>query len=144
MIELGLFIIGFLSWSFAEYILHRFLGHETNLSRIFKREHFAHHKDNASFASTLIKFTTSVGVITTMTIVLYFLIGAKFGFIVSIGFTLGYLYYEMVHRYIHEKPKLIPNFLIEHHMSHHKLYPLANYGVTTRLWDRVFKTYKPV
>jgi sterol desaturase/sphingolipid hydroxylase (fatty acid hydroxylase superfamily) len=144
MIELGLFIIGFLSWSFAEYILHRFLGHETNLSRIFKREHFAHHKDNASFASILIKFTTSVGVITTMTIALYFLIGAKFGFIVSIGFTLGYLYYEMVHRYIHEKPKLIPNFLIEHHMSHHKLYPLANYGVTTRLWDRVFKTYKPV
>lgn len=144
MKEIALFTLGFLSWSFAEYILHRYLGHETNFSRIFKREHFAHHKDNASFASTLIKFTTSVGVITTMTLVLYFLIGLKLALFTSIGFTLGYLYYEMVHRYIHEKPKFIPNFLIEHHMSHHKLYPLANYGVTTRIWDRVFKTYKPV
>lgn len=144
MKEVALFTLGFLSWSFAEYILHRYLGHETNLSRIFKREHFAHHKNNTSFASILIKFSTSVGVITTMTLVLYFFIGLKFSLITSLGFTIGYLYYEIVHRYIHEKPKLIPDFLIKHHMSHHKLYPLANYGVTTRIWDRVFKTYKQV
>jgi sterol desaturase/sphingolipid hydroxylase (fatty acid hydroxylase superfamily) len=144
MTEIGLFIIGFISWSFAEYILHRFLGHETNLSKIFKREHFAHHKDNASFVSAFLKFKTSVGVIASMTIILYFSIGLKLALITSIGFTLGYLYYEMVHRYIHEKPNWIPDFLIRHHMSHHKLYPLANYGVTTRIWDRIFRTYKPV
>ncbi len=61
---------------------------------------------------------------------------------VLFGVVVGFLHYEYRHFRIHfctpatrseEKMRM-------HHLAHHHRNPRAYHGVTTRLWDRVFKT----
>lgn len=134
------FIGGLIIWSFTEYFLHRFLGHEKNWSKVFKKEHFNHHKNNDQFTKVTHKIILALAVG-----MIFF--GASFIFLplysaigMSIGFVFGYAFYEGVHQGIHSKSKLIPKKLQVHHMEHHKKYPMANYGVITDKWDLVFRT----
>lgn len=136
------FIAGIITWSFTEYFLHRFLGHEKNWSKVFKREHFNHHRMNDEFTkvSHKILLALTVGFIFFGVIYIFLPFYSAVG--MSVGFIFGYAFYEGVHQGIHHNSKLIPNKLIVHHMNHHKKYPLANYGVITDKWDLLFKTKK--
>jgi len=134
--------LGFIFWTFAEYILHRFLGHERNYSARFKKEHFIHHRDNNKFASIYLKAAVATIIITSLTCLLMFSFEFNTALLFSGGFTFSYLLYEFVHKAIHSNYWFIPKYLIKHHMDHHKKFPQANYGVTSVLWDRVFNTLR--
>ena len=142
MINFLLTILGVFIWSLTEYLLHRFLGHEKNWSKVFKKEHFNHHRNNDQYAKIWHKVLLSSVVGSLFFIILYIFLPFYYALSISIGFVFGYALNEYIHKGIHTGNKLIPSKLFKHHMNHHKLYPLDNYGVITDKWDLIFRTKK--
>jgi sterol desaturase/sphingolipid hydroxylase (fatty acid hydroxylase superfamily) len=58
------------------------------------------------------------------------------------GFIHGYLAYDLLHYFIHRgrMPGRLGRFLRQHHMAHHYSKPERNFGVSSPLWDVVFRT----
>ena len=55
------------------------------------------------------------------------------------GALVAYAWYLSVHYCAHHNPTILPASLLKHHLDHHK-FARRNYGVTTKVWDRVFGT----
>ena len=142
-------ISGILFWTFIEYILHRFLGHVHKGNNFFKSEHKLHHSIFDYFAPIHKKSLAALIVIIILTLLTFlfiptFLIPIPLSFIG--GFFSMYILYEITHYRYHSNPPLSRYliFLRKHHLYHHFHNPKMNYGVTTRIWDRVFGTIKKV
>ena len=58
------------------------------------------------------------------------------------GFLHGYLLYDTVHHTIHRgaNRSRIVRWLRKHHMQHHYATPDKRFGVSSPLWDLVFRT----
>ena len=58
------------------------------------------------------------------------------------GFVHGYLTYDLLHYFIHRGrlPGRIGRFLRQYHMAHHYTKPEKHFGVSSPLWDVVFRT----
>jgi len=58
------------------------------------------------------------------------------------GFIHGYLTYDLLHYFIHRgrMPGRLGRFLRQYHMAHHYTKPEKNFGVSSPLWDVVFRT----
>jgi sterol desaturase/sphingolipid hydroxylase (fatty acid hydroxylase superfamily) len=65
-----------------------------------------------------------------------------YGWAFHAGYTLGYMYYDLTHYYIHHmRPKTAyGRRLKKHHMVHHFKTPNGRFGVSMKLWDYVFST----
>ena len=138
-------LIGVISWTFAEYMLHRFLGHEHKGKNFFKAEHGMHHSKANYFAPAYKKAIAAVAVST----ILFGIINLFAGYGVAIGFIVGFVgmygVYEATHFRFHAANPIKPLlFMRKHHFYHHFHNPRKNHGVTTRFWDRVFGTFHPV
>ena len=72
------------------------------------------------------------------------LIGAAFLPAFFAGFLVGYLCYDMIHYATHHAPMKGKTGLLlkHHHMRHHYQTDEYNYGVSSPLWDFVFRTYQ--
>jgi sterol desaturase/sphingolipid hydroxylase (fatty acid hydroxylase superfamily) len=137
---------GFISWSLAEYLVHRFLYHtETNsdtLTRIQHNGHSIHHlypKDPTRLAMPPLPAI----VLSSLFFGLFWLIMGKFSFFFWPGFMWGYLAYITFHFAQHRFriPKYPPlRRLWKQHLVHHYKNPYVAYGVSTQLWDFVFGT----
>jgi sterol desaturase/sphingolipid hydroxylase (fatty acid hydroxylase superfamily) len=55
------------------------------------------------------------------------------------GVLFAYAWYLSVHYCTHHNPAILPASWLTHHLDHHK-FANRNYGVTTRVWDRIFGT----
>lgn len=146
MIILFSLAAGLLFWTFMEYLLHRFLGHEAEGKNFFKKEHTLHHALFNYFAPISKKI-----VLLAVFFSLFTFLGSLFlPLKVVIPFLTGFLgmalLYELTHFRYHSRKPVAHIFIIlrKHHFYHHFHNPKSNYGVTTRLWDRVFGTFKPV
>ncbi|MCE3013705.1 MAG: sterol desaturase family protein [Proteobacteria bacterium] len=137
-------LAGIFTWSLAEYVLHRFLGHEFNTKVRFKKEHLKHHFLENYFAPTRVKALIATIVVSVTWAAITPLLGFKLACVYSISFTGFYLYYEYLHRSLHVRPAKTKwgVFLREHHLHHHQRGIKANYGVTSHLWDLIFRTYQ--
>jgi sterol desaturase/sphingolipid hydroxylase (fatty acid hydroxylase superfamily) len=136
---------GALAWSLAEYVTHRYLFHLKARSAFGTRLHFivhgVHHEwpndryrlvmppavSIFLFCACLWLFTSTLG---------------RAGYAFHAGFTLGYLHYDLMHYYLHHgKPRNgYLRRLRKHHMVHHFKAPGTRFGVSSRLWDYVFRT----
>ena len=140
------FITGIASWTLTEYLMHRFLGHVHKGKNFFKKEHLQHHSKSNYFAPAYKKAVMAVVVSAVLCTVLSLLTS----FTVAIAFTLGfagmYGLYEVTHARFHSKDPIAKPFIVlrKHHFYHHFHNPRFNHGVTTRIWDRVFGTFKTV
>ena len=58
------------------------------------------------------------------------------------GFIVGYLIYDMMHYATHHFPMRSGylKYIKRYHMAHHFKAPDALYGVSSPVWDRVFRT----
>jgi sterol desaturase/sphingolipid hydroxylase (fatty acid hydroxylase superfamily) len=61
---------------------------------------------------------------------------------VLVGLIVGYLSYEVIHFAIHCFPSVrrFVRPLASHHLHHHYADPSRCYGVTSPLWDWIFRT----
>jgi sterol desaturase/sphingolipid hydroxylase (fatty acid hydroxylase superfamily) len=145
MVFLLFFIAGVFFWTFLEYVIHRFFGHQVHGKNIVKKEHGRHHAEINYFAPLSKKLVLSVIVLVIST----FLVGLFFnnllyGFVFSFGLASMYMLYEITHRRFHVAEPLIRFGLRMrmHHFYHHFMNPSKNHGVTTAFWDRVFGTFE--
>lgn len=149
---IGLFTFALFFWTFAEYILHRFVFHWINENKFVQRFHFimhgSHHlypKDTERLLMPPVPGILMASVLFAIFYVIFTIIGYPnytWGFFP--GFFLGYLLYSFLHRATHVvKPPKHFKFLWKHHSLHHYKYPEKAFGVSNTLWDHVFGTMPP-
>jgi sterol desaturase/sphingolipid hydroxylase (fatty acid hydroxylase superfamily) len=130
---------GWVLWTFAEYVLHRFAMHELHGRGIMSREHLEHHVHSAwNFSVTHLLSWAGMLPLT------WWLAGVGAGMGVAVGWAVGYFFYEYQHAMAHlRRPSgRYGTWLRRHHFHHHFGHPMANHGVTTPVWDRVFGTHE--
>ncbi|HEU5057939.1 MAG TPA: sterol desaturase family protein [Kofleriaceae bacterium] len=137
-------LAGALSWSFLEYVIHRWWGHDRRFRRTpFGVEHVRHHIEGDYFAPTWKKllFAAAVAAVLAGPAVL---LGAAVGLSYLAGLLGFYGVYELVHRRLHTHAGIgrYGRFLRRHHFRHHLVDARTNHGVTSPLWDHVFGTWR--
>jgi sterol desaturase/sphingolipid hydroxylase (fatty acid hydroxylase superfamily) len=139
-------LIGFLSWTLLEYLLHRFVFHQRVLGARPAREHLAHHAEVDWFAPWRSKLAMAVVALSALTAVLAPMIGLGGALAHAVGVVGGWLIYEAIHRSIHVRPPKTAygRWACRHHLYHHFMNPKANHGVSSPFWDVVFGTFVPV
>jgi Fatty acid hydroxylase superfamily len=118
------FFCGVVALTLAEYTVHRFLLHD-----IVPRQHRIHHAHPQDPIDKIFwQIWVGFAVVYLMT-----------GGVVLAGALVAYAWYLFVHYCAHHNPSALPPFLLKHHRDHHR-FANRNYGVTTTLWDHVFRT----
>jgi 4-hydroxysphinganine ceramide fatty acyl 2-hydroxylase len=140
--SLGLLLLGFFAWTLAEYFLHRVVFHlplTHPLRFLGATMHAAHHEaPNKPPITKPPALTLSAFAVACLSS--YLMLG---GVVLSFfsGMLFGYLWYETSHVAAHvltpsEHP--FPSFQ-ENHLMHHQT-PSSRFGITSPLWDYVFKS----
>ena len=142
----ALALLGAFCWTFAEYVLHRFAGHGGRGRHALSREHLAHHARPEYFSPAWKKLLMVVPVLGALFGALTPLASPAAAGALTAGFDAGWLAYEALHRALHVWPPrhAYGRWARRHHFAHHFQQPKANHGVTTPLWDVVFRTHQPV
>jgi sterol desaturase/sphingolipid hydroxylase (fatty acid hydroxylase superfamily) len=133
----ALFLIagGIVIWSLVEYSLHRWVLHG-----IMLKDHWPHHRDPEQYIGAPNYISITAFITLWLSLSIFFSQPVVAGWL--LGVILGYLYYLFVHTMIHHTIIYPNGFLYrvsEHHHCHHH-YSGGNYGVSTRVWDRVLQT----
>lgn len=133
-------------WTFVEYLLHRWGFHEPPGGPLAKKHdiHWGHHAHPHAPDRIVTRPLQSLP-LAIVFLGLFWLIGWGHPLVWAFyaGFGLGYLGYETLHLLMHVHPQPPVRFLRRlwrHHHWHHFRAEEKYFGVTTRLWDRVFGT----
>lgn len=136
---------GWALWTLAEYVLHRFAMHELRGRGMMSREHLEHHV-TAQWHLDRNHFLSWTGMLLVGAVgwapLGWWLVGPAAGVAVAVGWAVGYFFYEYHHALAHLRAprSSYGRFVRRHHFHHHFGAPMANHGVTTGFWDRVFGT----
>ena len=135
---------GLLVWSLVEYAAHRFVFHHAPETRagvaIQYLIHGVHHAYPDDSRRWMLPFGVTVPIAAVLTAVAW-LLGAP-AMAGLAGFVHGYLVYDLVHYTVHARPgrSRALRWLRAYHMRHHYAAPERQFGVSSALWDVVFKT----
>ena len=140
------FLGGLATWTLLEYLLHRFVFHERRLGKRASAGHLEHHARIDWFVPWSTKLAMAVVVLGALSLVTVPLAGLAVGFWLSAGIVAGWLAYEALHRAIHVLPPRTAygRWARRHHLHHHFVDPASNHGVSSPVWDVVFRTHSPV
>lgn len=125
------FALGWLAWTLYEYAFHRWGLHHV---AILRDVHALHHRNQKDY----------IAIHPLVTLALYASFWLALGFqssAIMVGFSAGYVVYSALHtafHYSHRLSALLPKGR-RRHVAHHR-FEIVNFGVTTDLWDRVFRT----
>lgn len=146
---LGLFSLGVVVWTLAEYVLHRFIFHLKPKSKFGERIHFLFHGVHHDYPNDSKRLVMVPSISIPLALVFYglfyLILGKALVAPFFVGFVIGYLAYDMTHYAVHHanfKSKYFRK-LKEHHMRHHFQDPEHGFGVSNRFWDVVFGTKYP-
>lgn len=146
-------VIGIVIWTPAEYILHRFVFHfhpnnpSERMKRILFLAHGVHHAQPREKTRLVMPPMLSIPLAALFYLFFWLLVGKLFASPdwvngIFAGFIAGYTVYDMIHYSLHHfsfKSKMFRQ-LRQHHMAHHFKTPDRRFGVTSMLWDRIFRT----
>jgi len=137
----GLFV-----WTFVEYILHRFVFHFVPKQKWALRLHFIFHGVHHDYPNDLKRLVLPPSASIPLATGFYFLFNAllppTYVYAFFPAFIAGYLVYDMTHYAIHHfnfKSGLWKK-IKQHHMLHHYQDPSRGYGVSSDLWDKIFRS----
>ncbi len=140
------FFFGIFIWSFAEYVLHRFVFHYCPPGEWGRRIHFVMHGVHHDYPSDSKRLVMPPGVSIPLAVGFYYLFLLLMpGYMLPVfysGFLFGYLIYDMTHYAIHHFNMHSKFWLAikNHHMRHHYGDSHLGFGVSSSLWDYVFRT----
>ncbi len=141
----GLFFVGFIAFTLLEYLVHKYVFHmipDTEMKeKIQYNMHGIHHefpKDKDRLAMPpIISLPVSF-----VLLILFKLVMGNLAFAFLPGFLIGYSSYLFVHYAVHAFPPP-KNFLkvlwVHHGIHHYKNHDVA-FGVSSPLWDYIFRT----
>jgi sterol desaturase/sphingolipid hydroxylase (fatty acid hydroxylase superfamily) len=128
----------------TEYWVHRTVMHGAGRTNPFATEHLDHHRrphrtEQLRFDRNLWWKVAGGGV---TFVVIAPLGGVAMAAAAAVTFAAAYAAYTDVHHRIHhvEPANAYRRWANRQHMAHHFGGPRTNYGVTTPLWDAVFRT----
>jgi sterol desaturase/sphingolipid hydroxylase (fatty acid hydroxylase superfamily) len=141
----GLFVCGLAIWSLVEYTMHRFVFHYEPKSSWGKRLHFMVHGVHHDYPQDASRLVMAPIVSLPLAVIFYALFLLVFGQLAPAAFAgllVGYLFYDMLHYATHHLPMKqgVGLFLKRYHLRHHYQDDHAGYGVTSPVWDHVFRT----
>jgi sterol desaturase/sphingolipid hydroxylase (fatty acid hydroxylase superfamily) len=141
-----LYLGGVFLWTLTEYILHRFLFHWIPKGKFGARMHFIFHGVHHDYPNDAMRLVMPPIMSVTLAVLFYFLfqlaLGGTMVFPFFSGFVSGYLFYDISHYAIHHfnfKNKFMLK-LKKHHMFHHYKDGNNGFGVSSNLWDKIFRT----
>jgi sterol desaturase/sphingolipid hydroxylase (fatty acid hydroxylase superfamily) len=135
---------GLFFWSFAEYIMHRYLYHFITDSPIVKKLHYVMHGHHHEYPRD--KGRLILPLIPSIFLALFFfglfwLAMGPYAFAFYPGFVFGYLAYAHIHYAIHSmSPPKYVGYVWKHHYIHHFQEQDRAFGVSSPLWDYIFGT----
>lgn len=138
---------GAFTWTFLEYVIHRWLGHDARFrGNPFGVEHIRHHAEGNYFAPTWKKLLLVPIAATIVGAPAILALGPALGAAYTAGLIGFYGAYEALHRleHVYEGFGAYGRWARRHHFTHHFVDARVNHGVTTPLWDLVFGTYRRV
>jgi len=145
------FLIGLFLWTLAEYFLHRFLFHHhpttPRQERLFFLVHGIHHAQpqvkTRLVLPPLVSFPLAAIFFGIYYLILAVLLHSpEWVAPLMAGFLAGYLIYDLTHYAQHHFPMRTgyAKYIKRYHMQHHYKDPETRFGVSTPIWDWVFRT----
>jgi hypothetical protein len=136
--------IGAIVWTLAEYFIHRYAFHfvpgtgwGVAMAYLSHGVHHAFPRDPHRLVLPLVVSLPFAAVLLGVA-----LLTSASAFPLLAGFTLGYLAYDLIHYRIHtyEARGGVFKWLRLYHFQHHFAVPDRQFGVSTPIWDYIFRT----
>lgn len=143
---IAFFFIGFVVWTLTEYVLHRFVFHLPVRGPISERFVFLFHglhHDDPNDPTRLVMPPVPAILIMALIYKFFALIVPDRYIEVFMGyFIIGYLCYDYIHYATHhfKMTSRVGRYLKKFHLQHHFRHEKAKYGVSSPLWDYIFRT----
>lgn len=141
--QFGLLFSGWLSWTFFEYMLHRFGHHEQGREKLNASQqlHQYHHTHPTEIKINMVQRLLCIG-LSSVSLWLSFWLNNYFSLIS--GFICGITMFFLMHYILHQKwsLRIFPR-LHRFHIYHHCKYPNRCHGITVPWWDLIFGTVPP-
>jgi sterol desaturase/sphingolipid hydroxylase (fatty acid hydroxylase superfamily) len=145
------FLLGLFLWTLAEYTLHRFLFHYPakgeKAERFIFLFHGIHHAQPQCKTRLVMPPIVSIPLAALFYGIFYLIFSVLLNapqWIAPVfsAFIFGYLVYDLTHYATHHFPmrRGYSKFIKRYHMQHHYKTPNKRFGVSSPLWDLVFKT----
>lgn len=139
------FLGGLLFWTLFEYLAHRYIFHMATTTKIREKIQYTFHGVHHEYPrdrDRVVMPPVPSFLIGVVLIIIFRLVLGLSGFAVAAGFLSGYAFYALIHYSIHTRipPKNIIGKLWMHHSYHHYKNDTKAYGVSSPLWDYVFRT----
>lgn len=149
--------LGWLVWTLAEYWLHRTFFHWVPDAPWGQRFHFLVHGVHHRWFQDRLRLVMPPAVSLTLAVLLWAALRGLSAVLAPAldpswvpgffgGVVAGYLAYDLIHYYVHHAKPTSRVFLAlrAHHSKHHHnaRYKEKKFGVSTTLWDHVFRTYE--
>jgi sterol desaturase/sphingolipid hydroxylase (fatty acid hydroxylase superfamily) len=141
-----LFLGGIGIWTLTEYWLHRLVFHWEPDNAFGRRMHFIIHGIHHDHPNDRLRLVMPPAVSIPLAALFYLAFVLVFGTPTAYplfgGFIVGYLFYDYTHYYVHHfTPRSdLGKRLREQHMRHHFQDHRFGFGVSSPLWDAVFRT----
>ena len=143
-----LFLVGFISFTLTEYLIHYFLFHKEITPKTSPRVKFfifmlhGYHHEYPNDPSRLVMpiiIAWPLGIL--LGVSFWLVMGSALFFSFYSGLLMGYLAYDWIHFYEHHiQPKNKAGlFMRKFHAIHHFVDHNKNFGISTPLWDVVFR-----
>jgi sterol desaturase/sphingolipid hydroxylase (fatty acid hydroxylase superfamily) len=139
------YLSGLFGWTLLEYVAHRVSFHhvpttpgQVAYGYLVHGVHHAYPEDSRRWVLPIaISFPIAAFIFWLFTLTL-----GRVAYPAYAGFIHGYLTYDLLHYAIHNgrMPTRLGRWLRQYHLSHHYASPDRHFGVSTPLWDVVFRT----
>lgn len=139
-------VTGLLTWTLAEYVLHRFVFHYPAKSQLGKwlvfLFHGVHHDAPQDKTRLVMPPAGAILIMAVLWLLFSLVLPAPWLKPFTAFFLVGYLCYDYIHYGTHhfKMGSGVFSYLKYHHMQHHYAREKARYGVSSPLWDIVFGT----
>ena len=143
---LGLAVSGVLVWTLSEYCLHRFLFHYPARSKLGKwlvfLFHGNHHHDPRDKTRLVMPPAGAIPIMAGLYLLFSLFIPSPWIEPFCTFFIIGYLIYDYIHYATHHFPmrNRVARYLKHYHLKHHFAGEPGRFGVSSPLWDLVFRT----
>lgn len=145
----GIFVLmvaGIFTWTLAEYLLHRFFFHIPAKTPLLKRLYWIIHGIHHDYPNDSKRLVMPPAVSVPLAVFFFMIFSLMFGnalvYPFYAGFVSGYLLYDTIHYATHHfrMRGRLGQWLKQHHMRHHFQDNRKAFGVSSTVWDHVFRT----
>jgi sterol desaturase/sphingolipid hydroxylase (fatty acid hydroxylase superfamily) len=145
LVVAGFFLLGVLLWTLLEYLIHRYVFHYEPKTRLGKRLHYIIHGVHHDYPNDGRRLVMPPSISVPLAFLFYgafLLIFARFASSAFAGLVFGYVCYDMLHYATHHFPMKRGAWLWlkQYHLRHHYKDDQVGYGISSPLWDYVFRT----